>query len=922
MYLLFILFITSVHAQAAVTLLTNFLQCAAVHQHEDRINHISDPTFKKFPTSAWNGPGWRIINGSVAMESGLVTTLYCVYPTTDEPIMQSISFKPPNEQDVSQGQLTIETTHPTPILVDESILPFLKVLLKFPGSSTPPFTWSISGSAPPISSDSTTTSWVVERGTYALPSFPIPPDTQTIQVSLYLSINGSACIRTVSLTYSHLGDTVLQTNLNWSRLALFLLSIVNSTIAAIYFSRNRTRWLRDWGNIILLRRIPIYGGSRWVPILHILAASPFLWDTLRNVAQKKLPLVDSPTLGPLVPIVYIVFVIVQAYSWWGPLLCWSAIVTSAGRNGRLRRIQAASWGVWSLVIMLAQLYVFAVYRTSVVGPRMRALALVEIIMSSFFYIAEMAWFVQQMFGTQPLWIKTAVKVFNYSPEQVCNLDDSFEALMFRDCAAYVRATFRRVRDIGEPVPGVVQGSKAPTPNFSTISPWPTDIIRFPPTVFQLLTRFARSVQPKAKSDYDDPFWHMLSMRLILGVTLFPIQAILLLTGSATIWIEGLGFMCCLLATFTDPTLSQVLATADRLEPILMPIVIVVIILLMFLVLHHQFSTVRNYIITRARLRLGDYGMIPTGKLAFNHGDDRKLRGGMGILQSGQFVGYCVGFGLFGLVWTIIVTMLLFIFVALIVLAVVAVPSVQRVIIDYLTSSIFIAAVFAAILATLLRVAQRLLVAYTSVIPGSTTSIRYNSPYIHLDYLFIYIDAILGVLAFLKRLLLGLFSSAFYATRVDISIITDDLKTSDGGLASFEAMTVTDHGYQNDIVMYFALTLIRQRRGRIRREHLDEFDEVYDPDAEIAQDAHNALIDKTVNSGLADVAFAPGHAKDIELDQMESHAAAEKHLADQDHLRRQRAINRWFVAYTLIRNPQLGIYRKHFGGGKPVLMDNV
>jgi len=900
-----------VESQALITVLGNFLQCAAVHQSPERVNRLGDPAFRKFPVaSPWQGPGWRVLNGSVATEGGLVTTLYCVYPTSNQPIVQTIPYTHVGSAEVFQALLSIQATYPTPILTDESSIPTVGALVEFIGSSAPPINWQIAATLePPIVNDGSTTSWVIEKGSFSVPSFGVPPETTSMRISLTASINGSVCIRSVSLSYSHLGNVGMQERLRWAQLALFLTSIFNSAACAIILSRHRRRWLLDWGNIILLRRIPIYGGSRWVPIVHILAASPWIWDALRNVLTKNVPLIGKPTLGPLIPIVYVLYVFIQAYAWWGPLLCWSAIVTAAGKAGRRRRVQASALGIWCLIVTFAQLYVYATHRVMALGPRIAPLSIAEIILASSFYLMEFAWFVRILIGAQPAWIKAALAIFQVTEEQIAAMDDSFEAIMYRDCSTYVKATLLRLKQIGPPVPAVAEGSKALTPNFNSVSPWPADIVRFPPTTRALLVRFARSVSPKSIQDFDDPFWHTLSIRLILGITLFPVQAVLLLTQSATVWVDGLGAIACLLAAFTDPTVSGVVATANSLIPILTPIVIVIVILLMFLVIHHQFATVRNYIVVRARLKQGDYGMIPTGKLAFNHGDDRKLRGGIGILQAVQFVGYCVGFGLFGLLWTIIVTLLLFVMIALLVLAVVAVPSVQKVIVDYLTSSIFIAAVFAAILSVLLRIAQRLLLAYTSLIPGSTTHVRYNSPFLHLDYVFIYVDAILGVLAFLKRLLLGLFSSAFYATRVDITIITDDWKTSDGGLASFLAMAVMDHAYQNDIVLYFAMSLIRQRRGRMRLE-LDDGD-VYNPDSTIARDSHNAQDSHNVPLDMRSNVAAPVYDCDeVQLMQLRLRELAEKHMADEAHRARLQARTRWFLAYTLIQNPQLGIFRKH------------
>ena len=199
---------------------------------------------------------------------------------------------------------------------------------------------------------------------------------------------------------------------------------------------------------------------------------------------------------------------------------------------------------------------------------------------------------------------------------------------------------------------------------------------------------------------------------------------------------------------------------------------------------------RQYCTDVLRLRRGDYGRVPRGR-------QHKLT----IVDTVNFVGYQVGYALFG----VVVMMLSTYIVITAVYWLLAVDSWrawvwQTVVLPILVPFLVITIVFEVL---------RALLTYSFVIDRhqSPFDVRRRTIFAHVEYVFVFVNLMRGLVSYVvSRLLSPLIGVMFYSFRLDRSSGSGGLFTSDGGYDAYLGVLLADHYYCNPTVNVFVRLL--------------------------------------------------------------------------------------------------------------------
>ncbi|KAG1474399.1 hypothetical protein G6F56_000381 [Rhizopus delemar] len=148
----------------------------------------------------------------------------------------------------------------------------------------------------------------------------------------------------------------------------------------------------------------------------------------------------------------------------------------------------------------------------------------------------------------------------------------------------------------------------------------------------------------------------------------------------------------------------------------------------------------------------------------------------------------------------------------------------------------------------------------------------------------------------------------YCLRVDRNAETWSVRNEDAGFTAYCGMLLTDHEYNNPIVIAFAECIL-DCIGYSIENNITTTDIFQNKNQEELCDIHRKNYHKNIDSTSKDL--ENGYSQDnVSIDKNPLALAQDMYCLEKPRfaLSSKRARNRWFLAYTLVNNPQLRVYR--------------
>ncbi|KAI8887938.1 hypothetical protein K501DRAFT_291915 [Backusella circina FSU 941] len=215
------------------------------------------------------------------------------------------------------------------------------------------------------------------------------------------------------------------------------------------------------------------------------------------------------------------------------------------------------------------------------------------------------------------------------------------------------------------------------------------------------------------------------------------------------------------------------------------------------------------------------------------------------------------------------------FIGAIIIALVMLDRLRDVVFQHVGYGVFFASLF---IAWLVQLIQKRITNLVFVENQSKFNLQNRSPLLHYWYFMMLTSMTRALTSYILRTLKLLVRYPLFSTRVDRNAETWSVRRGDGGFSAYCGMILTEHEYNNPVVLFFIECI---------------FDSV----------------DFTVNNNLQSQinSLCTRHRR-----KRNNEAEREELIWDQKEsgyvmdAKRKRARTRWFLAYTLIRNPRVSI----------------
>lgn len=390
----------------------------------------------------------------------------------------------------------------------------------------------------------------------------------------------------------------------------------------------------------------------------------------------------------------------------------------------------------------------------------------------------------------------------------------------------------------------------------------------------------------------------LPIRLLIAV-----QATIVLSYDLTLDIvditrQSTTYVSCCIAAMAYPDWSsdQGLQVAHAWHNTHIILLVVVLPLAFGLICRHQVGMVRKYRFCLSMLRRGDYSFVRGGKRAAHPG------------STAIFTGYAVGYGSAGLLW--IATVLYLIPAGLLGLFIAA-PFRDSITQKLGQQVIDIVLVSMAILFSLWLLQWLLF----------RCSRRIVSP---LEYSCMYLNVCFGLISFCWRQFLSLLSAAIYSGRLDMYIMGSKFRRFDSGYSVFCNLVIADHQQSNPILLEFVQILLEHKTPSVLPSSVKVFEKSpldlpSAPSDTVTSKLSRLLSEVKGGGGGRSARF--GELKRPLLDTRQTGTTiatsassyeppSQQQLLSKIQIAKIRARNRWFLALTLLRNPNLISTRIH------------
>ncbi|KAI7898275.1 retinol binding protein receptor-domain-containing protein [Cokeromyces recurvatus] len=276
-----------------------------------------------------------------------------------------------------------------------------------------------------------------------------------------------------------------------------------------------------------------------------------------------------------------------------------------------------------------------------------------------------------------------------------------------------------------------------------------------------------------------------------------------------------------------------------------------------------------------RLRQGDYFLFKG-----------KRNNGIDIDDSIRFLGVFIGFGFTGTLYFMLEISLIGTFIT----AVIQLDRFRDLFFKRVGYGVFFASFFIAIIVQMI---QKRITNLIFIENRTRFGIQHRAPFLHYWYFMMLTSMTRALTSYILRTLKLIFRYPLFSLRVDRNAETWSVRRGDGGFTAYCGMLLAEHTYNNPIVLVFIECLLSS----------NNYHPLYIlPDKNYSQKQPSQRLCRKHNK------------KQQSTKQKESNIVViiddnEKFVLDDVKLRKRRAITRWFLAYTLIRNPGLRQYRR-------------
>ncbi|KAL7328414.1 hypothetical protein PS15p_206690 [Mucor circinelloides] len=246
----------------------------------------------------------------------------------------------------------------------------------------------------------------------------------------------------------------------------------------------------------------------------------------------------------------------------------------------------------------------------------------------------------------------------------------------------------------------------------------------------------------------------------------------------------------------------------------------------------------------------------------------------------RFLGVLIGFGFTGTLYVMVEVSLIGTFVT----AAIQLDRVRDVVFRYVGYGVYFASFF---IAFVVQMIQKRITNLVFVENRTRFSIQHRAPFLHYWYFMMLTSMTRALTSYILRTLKLIFRYPLFSVRVDRNAETWSVRRGDGGFTAYCGMLLAEHEYNNPVMLVFVECL------------LDSMD----------ISTTNRLLGRNVELQLCRSHLKKHHRTMTEQD-IECYTTGSKANADINKgvISSKRALTRWFLLYTLIRNPMLIQYR--------------
>lgn len=215
-------------------------------------------------------------------------------------------------------------------------------------------------------------------------------------------------------------------------------------------------------------------------------------------------------------------------------------------------------------------------------------------------------------------------------------------------------------------------------------------------------------------------------------------------------------------------------------------------------------------------------------------------------------------------------------------AIIQLDRVRDVVFRHVGYGVFFASFF---IAFIVQMIQKHITNLVFVENRSRFNIQHRAPFLHYWYFMMLTSMTRALTSYILRTFKLIFRYPLFSMRVDRNAETWSVRRGDGGFTAYCGMLLAEHKYNNPVTLVFVECLLDS----------------------VKMSTTNRLLERNVKSQLCRLHLKKQHnlkEKDVECYSIDSKVIFKENQGNTLTLSSKRALTRWFLAYTLIRNPML------------------
>ncbi|CAO3682963.1 unnamed protein product [Rhizopus stolonifer] len=291
-----------------------------------------------------------------------------------------------------------------------------------------------------------------------------------------------------------------------------------------------------------------------------------------------------------------------------------------------------------------------------------------------------------------------------------------------------------------------------------------------------------------------------------------------------------------------------------------------------------------------RVRKGDYSLVKG-----------KRHNRIDIDDAIRFLGVFVGFGFTGTLYTMVEISL----IGTVITMAIQLDLVREFLLKRVGYGVYFASFFIAIVVQFI---QKRITNLIFIEPRTRFVAHHRAPFLHYWYFMMLTSMTRALTSYFLRILKCLLRYPMYSLRVDRNAETWSVRNGDAGFTAYCGMLLTDHEYNNPVVIAF-VECILDCIGYSIENNITTTGIFQNKNQEELCDIHRKNYHKNIDATSKDL--ENGYSQDnVSIDKNLLALTQDIYCLEKPRLAlsSKRARNRWFLAYTLVNNPQLRVYR--------------